>query len=607
MTRAGAAVHGRQQNCLFRDGAFDEWAIVLLQCQAIEPGQTFQKTGTFRIRPIRQKQIDKAIHICGFSAGGVGCRNDQICEGNYGLVLMIVEDLRLPSRGVRPLRNGFSMGHFLAMNKGGQSRGGNANLQYSSSNHNDLHRTSETGVLRGCGENLFCDQIGPIKMRKYQTAGFSRSFDGDIADVEEPLTQALIDAYVLYFGELDDASGLSKEACLHAQLIAGDGCLDGALCDPTAQRDVQHQQCRQRQPRWLIEWPQHRGVDKHCGQDEEQNGQKASQNELGAGTQNNIGHALRLYRKVVRMGSHWADAGPYLMSLPERVVRSAAALAGGLLLELGEVTIPAGMRRTKTYQVMAGLGLRFLIEQVGQVDGVYPKEGELSNDFILRRAAGHGIELAGILAFHASPVWIMAALADVTGAGRQILHEIAQALKQEGLLAADARFESVNQILDGLEETAGRATNVINSPPVDVAGLRREWREFQKSARKIPPRHMPSPDAIWDAWTSLKGEATAQGRSVFELSSLIALSSFVNAPYTLRRMARAAGKAAMSTGQFFASGVLEHYQQTLAEIRSAGYLNYWVREFRPYIKAAALQFSPRRKSWTERLLSRELL
>lgn len=302
------------------------------------------------------------------------------------------------------------------------------------------------------------------------------------------------------------------------------------------------------------------------------------------------------------MSFRFAGARPYLLSLPERVVRSAAALAGGLLMELGDVTIPLGLRRTKTYQVMVGLGLRFLVEQVGQVDGVYPNEGELSNDFILRRAAGHGIEIAGILAFSASPVWIMAALADVTGAGRQILHEVAQALKQEGLLAPDAHFESVNEILDGLEETAGRMTDVINAPPVDVAGLRQEWRAFQKSVRKIPPRQMPSPDLLWNIWAGLKTEAASQRRTVFELSSLMALSSLANAPYTLGKMARAAGKAAVSTGHFFASGVLEHYQQKLVEIRSAGYLSYWVTEFRPYLRAAAMQFSPGRKSWTERLL-----
>ena len=456
------------------------------------------------------------------------------------------------------------------------------------------------------GEYLFGNRVGIIEMRQHQPAGLARGLNGDITHVEEPLQKTLIDAHVLDFGELNDAGGFRKKTSFHAQLVAGDCGFDDALDNPTPQRKVEQQQRSQRQPRRLIHGPQHRCIHDQRGQNDQAHGEKTHQDELGAGPQNNIRHAIGLYPKVFPMNSRWSQTGPYLMSLPERVVRSAAALVGGLLLELGDVTLPAGLRRTKTYQAMAGLGLRFLIEQVGQVGGVFPKEGELSNDFILRRAAGHGIELAGILAFHASPVWIMAALADVTGAGRQILHEIAQALKQEGLLAADSRFENVNEILDGMEETAGKATDVFNSPPLDVASLRREWQAFQRSVRKIPPKHMPSPDALWVSWASLKMEAAAQDRSVFELSSLMALSSLVRAPYTLGKMARAAGKAAVSTGQFFSSGVLEHYQKTLAEIRTAGYLNYWVREFRPYLRAAALQFSRGHKSWTERLLRRDL-
>src|SRR2546429_8745431 len=109
----------------------------------------------------------------------------------------------------------------------------------------------------------------------------------------------------------------------------------------------------------------------------------------------------------------------YLVSLPERVVRSAAALAGGLIRELGDVTVPAAVRRTKTYQTMVEIALRFMIEQVGQVEGVYPSEGELASNFLLRRTAGHGIELAGLLAFRGSPGWVMAALADISGAGRR--------------------------------------------------------------------------------------------------------------------------------------------------------------------------------------------
>src|SRR2546422_3112910 len=122
----------------------------------------------------------------------------------------------------------------------------------------------------------------------------------------------------------------------------------------------------------------------------------------------------------------------FLLSFPERGVRSLTAIAGGVLRELGEVSIPQTIRRSQLYRNLVEATLRFLIEQVGQVKGVYP--GEEKHDFLLRRAAGNGIELIGILAFRASPVWVLAALADASGAGRYLIREIATSLQEEGLL-----------------------------------------------------------------------------------------------------------------------------------------------------------------------------
>ena len=54
----------------------------------------------------------------------------------------------------------------------------------------------------------------------------------------------------------------------------------------------------------------------------------------------------------------------YILSLPERAVRSLGALSGGLLREIGEVALPGAIRRTILYRTMVGVTLRFLIEQV---------------------------------------------------------------------------------------------------------------------------------------------------------------------------------------------------------------------------------------------------
>ncbi|HTR35072.1 MAG TPA: hypothetical protein VMH80_04175 [Bryobacteraceae bacterium] len=299
-----------------------------------------------------------------------------------------------------------------------------------------------------------------------------------------------------------------------------------------------------------------------------------------------------------------ARVAGYVISLPERMVRSAAALAGGLIREIGKVSVPAAVRRTKSYQMMVDVALRYMIEQLGEVRGVYPSEGELASNFLLRRTAGHGIELAGLLAFRASPVWIMAALADVSGAGRQIVREIAEALQEEGLLARQSRFDTIDQLLEGLAETAGQVADVCNAPPLDVAGLRNEWVAFRESASKIPPRHLPSALLLRRHWEELRAEAAVQNRGVFELSSMMAIAAIARAPVTLVKITRAANRAVWRTGQTLGGSALLHYSQTVREIHERGYAAYWSEEFRPYLHAAAAQFSPKHRSSTARWLKK---
>jgi hypothetical protein len=294
----------------------------------------------------------------------------------------------------------------------------------------------------------------------------------------------------------------------------------------------------------------------------------------------------------------------YLLSLPERVLRSASALAAGLVREIGNVTLPATVRRTRLYQTMVETTLRFLIEQVGQVEGTYPAEGKLAENFLLQRALGDGIDLAGMAAFHASPVWVLAALADISGAGRQLMEEITASLKDDGLLERETKFENVDQILDGLERTAGQLATFLRFPPLNVPGLREEWKALQKAARSIPPRNLPSPEMVRGQWEALKEEARRQQRTVFEISSLMTLSAVRAVPDHLLWLSRCARRATVRTGQILAEGLFEHYQTTLGEIQQAGYVAYWTREFRPYLRAAAQQFSASHQSLTERLLRR---
>jgi len=223
----------------------------------------------------------------------------------------------------------------------------------------------------------------------------------------------------------------------------------------------------------------------------------------------------------------------YLLSLPERVIRSVGAISGGLLRELGDVVLPASVRRTALYRTMVDVTLRFLIEEVGEVEGIYPTEGRLAENFLLQRGASHGIELLGILTFAASPVWVLAALADATGGGRTLIREISSALQEEGLLERDTSFETIEQVLDGLERTSGRLASTLNLPPVNVDSLRREWTALKADISSIPPKNAPSLESLERVWRDLRATAEQQQRSVFVVSSLLAVSTVAHVPQNL--------------------------------------------------------------------------
>jgi hypothetical protein len=292
----------------------------------------------------------------------------------------------------------------------------------------------------------------------------------------------------------------------------------------------------------------------------------------------------------------------YLLSLPERIVRSVLALGAGVAREVGEIAVPDGVRRSQLYVNLVDTTLRFLIEQVGGVEGVYRDDGKLPDDFLARRTAGNAVEVLGIVAFRASPVWVLAALADISGMGRRLIPEIADALKAQGLLEPDAQFTSVEQMLDGLERTSSRLAATINTPPLDVATLRSEWQAIREEARGLQLASLPSRETITDLWAQVKHAAARQDRSVFETSSMMAVSAVRGVPDGVRWLSASARAGATRTGQLFASALIEHYRQTLDEIQRIGYTTFAARQLRPYVRAAVTQFSPGRRTLTQRLI-----
>lgn len=293
----------------------------------------------------------------------------------------------------------------------------------------------------------------------------------------------------------------------------------------------------------------------------------------------------------------------YLLSVPERVVRAIVGLGAGVTRELGEVTLPPAVRRGQLYQNLVDATLRFLIEEVG---GARPAgaDAALPDNFLARRAVGNAVELLGIVAFRASPVWILAALADASGLGRTLIPEIADELEAQGLLEPGTTFTGLDDLLDGLERTSARIASTINTPPLDVAALRADLAAIRQQTRAMHGANLPSREAIARLWTDLREESSRQNQSVFMTSSAMAMSAARAFPVNVRWFAASLKAGARRTGQVWGTVLLDHYRRTLDDMRAEGSLAYSRKQLQPYLSASAAQFSPSQPTLTGRMLHR---
>jgi hypothetical protein len=84
----------------------------------------------------------------------------------------------------------------------------------------------------------------------------------------------------------------------------------------------------------------------------------------------------------------------------------------------------------------------------------------------------------------------------------------------------------------------------------------------------------------------------------------MALSALTTLPGRVSRIGRSTRVGARRAGEMLNEQLLAHYSRTLEEIRGEGFPRWWARQFRPYLRGAAANFSPRRESLTERYLRR---
>ncbi len=272
-------------------------------------------------------------------------------------------------------------------------------------------------------------------------------------------------------------------------------------------------------------------------------------------------------------------AGRYVVSLPERVARASAALAGGALYETSQVALPLAVRDSKLYQVTVSRLLRILIEWVGDVRGIYQDEEMAAGELAVRKFTGNVVEFASIFAVGFSPLWILAAASDVMGGSKAYLRTLVTELQQTGQLPAETDIASYEELLQRLETSSSVLADTIDVPPLTVKDARASFESLRRQANDLP-----SAEELAVIFRELQATAQKEGRSVAEVSAALA---------------GAAARAGINLGN---THIFDFYRESLSAIQQEGMLRFLLRSSTPYVKRAGGHFHPGAATYTDQAL-----
>jgi hypothetical protein len=276
--------------------------------------------------------------------------------------------------------------------------------------------------------------------------------------------------------------------------------------------------------------------------------------------------------------------GSFVVSLPERVVRSVVGAVAGLIHESAQFLLPRFVRRSRLYDASAKNLLRISIELVGGVEAGSPAAepvGPAPKELAVRKGAGNVVELGSIAAFGFSPLWLLAAASDIARGSRTYLEALVTELKAEGVLGEEVEVATVDELLSALERGTGRAARLVDIPPLELAELRRSIAELRRDAESLP-----SPAELATLFEGLRNTAEREQRPLLEVSVGVGLAFLTSA--------RKVG----------GEHVVAPYREDWRPVRDEGFAAYARRISRPYAAAAQGHFDPARPTYTERLLDR---
>jgi hypothetical protein len=307
----------------------------------------------------------------------------------------------------------------------------------------------------------------------------------------------------------------------------------------------------------------------------------------------------------------------YTVSLPERALRAMVGAASGLLRESARAAVPDAMKTSKLYELTVKKMLGFLIRDFGGLSEAgrtpVPPATTLSppvlaggpaapapegTEYMVKKALGNAIDIAGLVTLHLSPLWLIAVFSDVVLGARAYLNALGDELRARGVIDSDEQFEGVDGLLAAIQKFSGKLADNLDTPPVTVKELKKTVETLRAESTKMDLRKVIPEAEIQKLWAQIHDEARLTGRSPFEVSSALAMMVYNQ----LARVGQGAVGSVKVGFDLLHDNVFEYYRDSLAEMKRKGYYQCLVDATGPYLAGLRHLFEPSRESITEKVL-----
>jgi hypothetical protein len=334
-----------------------------------------------------------------------------------------------------------------------------------------------------------------------------------------------------------------------------------------------------------------------------------------AGSQASAASAETMFNKLI-----------FGLSLPERLVRSAVGLTAGTAREIAEFVVPQAFQDSKTYEVMIRNSLGFLVSGVGTVSSDAGKadapdaadSGEVKSEqggntaasghpdpgqpnpgrYIAKKAASNFIDIAGLATLHISPLWILAIVSDAAYGTKSYLNELAQELKDRGLIDETSTIHKVEDLMDAVRQASGTAASTFDQPPLSLDELQMSIEQTRLALLNVDPTDLIPEAEIASMWTEMREVAAQEQISLLGVSAAVAMQTME----AVRDVSEGTITGLLVAGKIVNRNIFGHYARALSGIRENGIWESVRKTYQPYVNMAWSNFMSSRRSWTEQVL-----